>query len=292
VQENSPNRREIWYQSENQNTGKPAHLTIWLWDTAFFEFCYSDDICFILDKKGHRIWGTWWGKQTFEDTVTYLVGPIIGFVLRLRGSVALHASTVVFNEYAVAFLGRSGAGKSTTAAAFANRGYAILADDVSSLRAPENKTFVIQPAYPRLRLWSTAAVALFGSAEALPLLTPTWTKRYLDLAGSIHRFQRKPLPLAAIYLLNERVTDAKAPFIEVMSLQDSLISLITNTYVNRFLDKAMRAQELQLLSRLVQFIPVRRVTPHADPARLSMLCDVVLNDFQQLHTAKASAASG
>lgn len=292
VQEHLPHRRKIWYQSENRDEGKSAHLTIWLWDTAYFEFCYSDDIRFVLDKKGHCIWGTWSGKQTFEDAVTYLIGPIIGFVLRLRGIVALHASAVVFDEYAVGFLGRSGAGKSTTAAAFANRGYPILADDVSALQGSENNNFVVQPAYPRLRLWSTAAVALFGSAEALPLLTTTWTKRYLDLTGSVHHFQHKPLPLTAIYLLNGRSADAKAPFVEALSLQDSLISLVANTYANHFLDTAMRAQELQRLSRIVQSIPVRRVTPHTDSARLSMLCDIILSDFQQLHSARASAASG
>src|SRR5271156_6758875 len=80
-----------------------------------------------------------------------------------------------------------GAGKSTTAAAFARRGFAILSDDVSALwdcRPP----FLLQPAYPQLRLWPSSVRLLFGADDALPPLTPNWDKRGLDLSTPVHRF--------------------------------------------------------------------------------------------------------
>ena len=55
--------------------------------------------------------------------------------LRLRGVPALHASAVAVGGAALAVVGSAGAGKSTTAAARAARGHAVVADDVLALRA-------------------------------------------------------------------------------------------------------------------------------------------------------------
>jgi dephospho-CoA kinase len=51
----------------------------------------------------------------------------------LRGVVCLHASAVAIGDEAIALLGPAGSGKSTTAAAFAERGYSVLAEDVVTL---------------------------------------------------------------------------------------------------------------------------------------------------------------
>jgi hypothetical protein len=64
-----------------------------------------------------------------------------------------------------------------------------------------------------------------------------------------------------------------------MSPVDGLMDLVANTYVTRFLDTSMRAQELLELSQLVNQVAVRKVYPHQDPSRLAMLCKVVLDDI-------------
>src|SRR5437879_13890138 len=53
--------------------------------------------------------------------------------------------------------------------------------------------FFAEPGYPRVRLWPDAVHALYGSSTDLPRLTPTWDKRYLDLAD---QFEPLVLPLA------------------------------------------------------------------------------------------------
>jgi hypothetical protein len=58
-----------------------------------------------------------------------------------------------------------------------------------------------------------------------------------------------------------------------------LLSLIANTYATKLMDKQMRAREFELLTRVLNNVPLRRVTPHADPARIPELCDAILNDF-------------
>ena len=128
----------------------------------------------------------------------------------LRGIVCLHASAVAIGDEVIALLGPAGSGKSTTAAAFAARGYSILAEDVVTLD-DRGDHFLVRPGYPCIRLWPASVKALYGSETHLPKLTPNWDKCYLDLSDN---FQKEPLRLAAIYHLSERRHDAVAPFIQ------------------------------------------------------------------------------
>jgi hypothetical protein len=255
---------------------------VWQIDRGEYFYClYDDGTTFVIDRLGTQIWTTWPDELTVEDTATYLLGPILGFVLRLRGTVCLHASAIAIADRVVVLVGAAGAGKSTTAAAFAQQGYAVLSDDVVPI-VDRGDTFLIQSAYPRIRLWETSVAALYGSADALPRLVPThptWDKRYLALDRAGYKFQAAPLPLAAIYYLNDRHDDPACPQIAPMTTQEQLITLVTNTYTNYLLDKSRRAHEFELLSRLVKSIPVRQITPHADIRRLPDLIETIVSDF-------------
>ncbi|MGH9801062.1 MAG: serine/threonine protein kinase [Blastocatellia bacterium] len=256
------------------------------WDLASGEYVrllYADSTEFIVDRYGTQIWVTWPQSQTLEDMATYLLGPVLGLVLRLRGLTCLHASAVVLGEQAIALVGASGAGKSTTAAAFAQTGYQVLADDIVALDEQAGG-FLVRPAYPRVRLWPSSVEALYGSEDALPLLTPTWDKRYLDLMESSSGFQTQPVPLAAIYFLDERSSDSNAPYIQPLPDNQKLVTLVANTYANYLLDKQMRATEFGSLGRLCQRVPLRKVTPHADPKLLPELCRAIVEDFQTICT--------
>jgi hypothetical protein len=111
----------------------------------------------------------------------------------------------------------------------------------------------------------------------LPKLTPTWDKRYLELDD---RFENRSLPLAAIYYLNERSEDPAAPFIEVLDKSEGLMSVVANTYGTKLMDKQMRMREFGLLTRVLNYVPLRRVTPHADPLRIPELCHQILSDYE------------
>jgi hypothetical protein len=91
------------------------------------------------------------------------------------------------------------------------------------------------------------------------------------------------LPLAAIYLLAERQDDPLAPFVGPLSRAGGLMSLVANTYATKLMDKQMRAWEFELLNRVLNHVPLRRVVPHSDPARIPELCDSILDDFESIH---------
>jgi hypothetical protein len=275
-------RQEIRYRSTFIESGRPA-LRVWeLADGSHFRLRYSDGTEFVVDRAGRDVWAHWADSSTLEDTVTYLLGPIFGFVLRLRGVTCLHASAIAIGDRAIAFVGPASAGKSTTAAVFSRLGYPVLADDIVALHERE-ETVYVQPAYPQLRLWPESVALLYGAADALPPLTPNWDKRFLDLNADGLRFEYRPLPLAAVYVLAARSTDAAAPLVERVRGQDALLTLVANSYANYLLDADMRGRDFTALGELVATVPVRRVVPSAEPARLPQLCRRILDDLEALH---------
>jgi hypothetical protein len=253
---------------------------------AGYYFTYGDGTEFLVSPEGSRIIATIPQSSSFEDTCTYLVGPVMGFVLRLRGVVCLHASTVLIGGRAVAFCGPPGAGKSTTAAAFAKRGYAVLAEDVAALD-DRGSAFFVQPGYPRVNLWPKSATALCGAEDALPAITPTWGKGYLALTG-VAQFHSTPAPLAAVYMIGSRGPGA-SPEISELTGVPAFMALTANTYTPYLLDAGMRAREFDVLRRLVPHLPVRLVHPPQDIANIGSLCDGLLQDYSSL-TAKGVAA--
>lgn len=239
---------------------------------------YEDGTRIFVDGSGSNIWALDAEGATLEDTATYLLGPTLGFVLRLRGITCLHASVVAIDGRAIVLAGPSGFGKSSLAAAFAKRGFPVLGDDVAAL-ADRGDCFAAWPAYPRIRLWPGSVEALFGSPDALPRITPTWDKRFLALDGERFQFEARALELGAIYLLGDRDAGIGGPRIEAIGGHEALMGLVGNTYATYLLDKPMRARELDVLSRLAASTRIRRAIPAGEFARIGELCDAIEADL-------------
>lgn len=256
-----------------QESGEPV-LKVWrLARGALLRLDYFDGMQFWVDARGTEIWAVWPDSLTMGDAATYLLGPILGLALRLRGVTCLHASAVAFGDRAVAFVGDAGAGKSTTAAALADR-HAVLSDDIVALMERDDVFFVL-PAYPYLCLWPDSANMLYGAGKTLPQLSPNDDKRQLSLARNGLRFEERPRPLKAIFILGERTAGSDAPLVERLRPQENLITLIANSYATNLLDVEMRAREFELLGRLVASVPIWSLRPHTDPSRIDRLCEVI-----------------
>ena len=110
---------------------------------------------------------------------------MLGITLRLRGVTALHAGTIVVDGRAIVLVGDAGAGKSTTAAAFARLGYPILAEDIAALDDRGN-CFWIQPGYPHVNLWPPSVELLFGAADHVAAHLPAAPNLGQTLSGLDH----------------------------------------------------------------------------------------------------------
>ena len=276
-----PGLEKLTYVSPYADPAGNPGLRIWKSpDGVYLRLEYFDGSQFWLEHAGKEIWATWPEASTLEDACSYLLGPVLGLLLRLRGITCLHASAVAFGDYGVAFVGAEGAGKSTTAAAFAREGHGVLSDDVVAL-AENGSEFLVLPAYPHLCLWPDSVTMLYGSANALPHFSKGWEKHRMALGDQQTRFEDRPLPLRAVYFLGERRSKA-APSVEAVRPQAALMSLVADTFANKILDREMRAKEFDVLGRLVTSVPVRRVLPHNDPSRILDLCQLIRDDFASL----------
>jgi hypothetical protein len=282
-----PEPEELSYVSPYKDqAGNPA---LRIWKTAssrYLRLAYFDGTQFWLDREGTEVWATWPDNLEIEDTATYLLGPVLGILLRLRGVTCLHASAVAFGDTAVAFVGSEGAGKSTTAAALARHGHVILSDDVVAL-AEHDGSFFVHPAYPYLCLWPEAVESLYGSPDALPQFSPNYEKRFLSLGKQELRFAERALPLAAIYILGDRRGDP-APLVEELAPQKAFLALVANTFATNTLDSSMRAKEFEILARLAPSVPIRELCAHQDANRLPDLCKLLDEEARTLGTRQSA----
>ena len=251
----------------------------------FFELAYSDGARFFIDSAGERLSAAGSPPLSLDDLATYLRGTIMGFVLRRRGVTSLHACAVSIGGKSVVLCGPSESGKSTTAAALALQGVPVLCDDITALSESGGK-FYVEPGYPRICLWPDVAESLLGAPDALPRLTQTWEKCFLPLDGIRAKFEEKRQPLKVVYLLESRVSEARAPWIEDLGSREALLTLVQNTYMNWLLDRERRASEFDVLTRLVTSVRVRKIVPHADPNRINALCELICNDARTISTAR------
>jgi hypothetical protein len=242
---------------------------------------YADGAAFAIDPSYSEIFGVTGGQLTDEDLLVYLQGPILGFVLRLRGVTCLHASAAVADGRAFAVVGGAGMGKSTSAAVLAQLGLEVLTDDVLVLRE-RGGSFDVEPGLPRVLLWPESVGQLFGHPDALPRIVSTWGKRYLDLTRPGYRFAREAAPLEAVYLLGERLPAGAAPQITPLEGARALAWLLAHTYANDFLDTRMRIEELEVLGRVASQVPIRLLRAPDDRASVRAACEAVIADFRGL----------
>lgn len=260
----------VWRSEANEDDPADAVTLYGTSDGRYMHLAYADGVRFRLARDGREIWASWPESSSAAHAGTYLLGPVLGFVLRLRGITCLHASVVVVGGRAVALVGPAGMGKSTTAAAFALRGGRVIADDIAVL-IPDGPEWMVHPTIPGLRLWDDSVEMLLGNREALPLLAQGWEKRHLDLQSSTAGFwPDAPVPLGAVYILAD--ADPAQHAACRLHGRDALMALVSNTYANVLLDAGMREAEFVALSALARSVPVWRVPAPTGAQALADLC--------------------
>lgn len=266
VQDNGP----------SSSLSQPRPLSVWTHTNATLHHLeYADGTWFQLDSGAWRIATGWPTEYTASDMATYLLGPVMGLVLSLKGAVCLHASAVAADRRVAAFLGPAGSGKSTLAAAFALQGVPIVTDDIVALDEAHGN-FQVRPGYARLRLWPESVDALMGDRDLLPPISPSWDKRHMKLFGDGRAFQNQPLPLGAVFVLGDRRTYEGHSDFERIAPREALIELTANGYSHYPRDRMILRREFKVLSQIATNVPVWRVHPPSDMRLLVPFCKRIL----------------
>jgi hypothetical protein len=256
-------------------SGQPA-LRMWsIQDGAYFQLTYNDGHQFWFDREGKRVWAIWPDRSCLEEATPYLVGPVLGILLRHRGVVCLHASAVAIHDRAVAFVGPPGAGKSTTAAALGRRGHRVLADDITVIEEVDGD-FYAQPGYAGLQLWPDSVELLYGPTEHRPRPVLEGDKARI-FANDGLQFESRALPLSEIYILDNREPSSCNDAPESAG-REKFLSLVANTYGTNVLDSKMRAHEFAVLGKITSRVRISSLRVGRGPGNLQACCDLFSED--------------
>lgn len=197
------------------------------------------------------------GPEASERNVQlFLLGSAFGALLHQRGLMPLHANAIVVDGRAFAFCGHSGAGKSTMAAWFHDRGHPILADDVCVIGFGADGAPIAFPGVPRLRLWRQALEEFGRDAGDYQRSFDALDKYDVPIEAGI---ESGPVPLAAVYLLGKAPEDAPAGTIERLTGVAAVDALVANTYRGLYLEAiGGTGGHLATCIRLAKSVPIFR----------------------------------
>lgn len=130
----------------------------------------------------------------------FILSEALGLILHQRDLLLIHASAIQVGNQAVIFVGVPGAGKSTTAAAFAQAGYTVLADDMVAVDVPAAGEIVVLPAFPQVKVWPPSLVGLGYDTSTLEPLFPGSSKRVIR---DFEDFPTEAIPLTHIFFIEK-----------------------------------------------------------------------------------------
>lgn len=236
---------------------------------------------FVLSADGRQILYCAATGVSAESWQTYLLGQVISFALVTQGIEPLHATAVIVDGRAIAFLGESGQGKSTLAAAFVRHGHRLLTDDLLVLSA-DRAGVLAHPGPGRIKLFPKEARRLLGSGAAGVPMNALTAKLVIPLEPS--QVQDATVPLGALYVLRspERPADARAIRVSALRSRDAFLQLMKHTF-NRIVVAPERLErQFESAARLASRVPIRRLSYTRGLARLPGVRDAVLADLTRL----------
>jgi hypothetical protein len=215
-----------------------------------------------------------------------LLGTVLAYCLERDGIPVLHASAVEIDGRLAVFPSPSGNGKSTLAAAFLQKGAALLTDDIFPLEY-ESGGFWGRPGLPQINLWPAQGANLMDEFSEFEAVSPYESKKRIPVEAIKNgTFCRAKRPLACIYIPSKFDGLSTRPNIEITPLPpaEALIELVRYSYFPPAFAQEMgwQAQRLDFFARLVNQIPVRRLRYPVGFEHLPRVTEAVLQDLKNL----------
>ncbi len=212
-----------------------------------------------------------------EDTLSiYILGSCIGAVLHQRNFLVLHANAIqIQHGNAMLFVGQSGAGKSTIATQFMQKGYQVLSDDIVAIDTKGDVTIGL----PFLKLWQQSLDELNIPSAGLSAIRKNVAKYRLPI--SIDKNQCRPKVKAIYNLSVQPHTKPDSLSLTDYAGLDRFTCLTDNAYrPDAVIGLGLKSQHLKQCAQLAQnahIMGLKRPTNHfCAPA----MFELVLNDLK------------
>jgi len=226
------------------------------------------------------------GQEIIIDPVSHILDQrqlsfvilksILPELIHQREQLILHANAIEVFGSAVAFMGESGAGKSTMTAALCKLGHKIVSDDVMVIDFIGTRSPVVFSGLTQLLLWSEAATALGYDSETWLQPYPESDKRSFWITSA---FSQEPLPLKRIYVLAEGTSQK----IELLQPQEAFDVLVRSTFFFNIGSKDTRITSslFHQCIRLANSVPICRLKRPSSFSALPNLVKLVEEDLAQ-----------
>lgn len=227
---------------------------------------YAEGATFWIGAELNEVWLRYSPPLTAPDAAHFLCEPVLAFLLRLRGTLTLHASSVAIDGRAVLICGHAGAGKSSLAAACLRAGALLMSDDITAVI--HEARWMAHPGTPAIRLWEAGARAFVDDPRALPEFSATWSKRVLVPSRLGAMTLASPAPVALVVVLAPRSGRADPIAMQLIRGYAAVWAVVPHTAARFLHDDARRARELEQLAALLSEVGVAQLTIPDEPRRL------------------------
>jgi HPr Serine kinase C-terminal domain len=254
----------------------PVQLEQCIWATATEAIFFWEVVGTILVRNGQEIIVDAIPDGNPNILRLFLLGSALGTLLHQRGLLVLHGSVVAINGSAIAFLGESGWGKSTTVAALCDQGHQMVADDVLVINFTTAGRPIVFPGFPQVKLWSDAVTSLGGDPQTLERIRPKVDKYVQQYKTN---FTLQPIPLKQLYILGMG-TELD---IEPIELQQAFKELVFHSYAVPFLKTAFSNPEhFRKCAKLINSVAISRLKRQRDLLALTEIVRLIETDVTRL----------
>lgn len=231
----------------------------------------------LISQNGRSIACRPFRQTDSESFHVYLLGQALSFALVKGGFEPLHATAVVVEDQAVAFLGDCGFGKSTLAAAFLQAGHRLLTDDLLLLRTT-TRGILAYAGPPRIKLFPEMARKFLGQASSGVPMNPNTQKLIIPLDDNW--VCADAAPLATIYVLAppHEVAGRDIRIVSI-SQREAFVMLLASAFNYVISDPGRLRRQFEATQALANAAIVRKLCYPRSLESLPFVREAILSDL-------------